>query len=135
MGATCSSPERDVGVDMVATRPEGISPRFVEVECVEYLPQLDSETADCGAYECMPPVSAVTILCKLLLELRLGCAMCRRGLGTRFKLQDLNSNGWLEELELIELNEIIAVLHHGDDVDREVLQAKYRQLYRSLGHS
>ena len=71
----------------------------------------------------------------LLLELRLGCAMCRRGLGTRFKLQDLNSNGWLEESELIELNEIIAVLHHGDDVDREVLQAKYRQLYRSLGHS
>lgn len=50
----------------------------------------------------------------------------------RFNLQDLNSNGLLEESELIELNEIIAVLHYGADVDRGLLQKKYRNLFRSL---
>ena len=50
----------------------------------------------------------------------------------RFNLQDLNSNGLLEESELIELNQIIAVLHYGADVDRGLLQKKYRNLFRSL---
>jgi len=58
----------------------------------------------------------------------------RRGLGCLleelFNLQDLNSNGLLEESELIELNEIIAVLHYGADVDRGLLQKKYRNLFR-----
>ncbi|CAK9089719.1 unnamed protein product [Durusdinium trenchii] len=46
-----------------------------------------------------------------------------------FNLQDLNSNGLLEESELIELNEIIAILHYGE-VDRALLHTKYRNLFR-----
>ena len=41
----------------------------------------------------------------------------------RFNLQDLNSNGLLEESELIELNEFIAVLHYGTDFSSANLRA------------
>lgn len=50
----------------------------------------------------------------------------------RFNLQDLNSNGLLEESELIELNEFIAVLHYGTDFDRDLLEKKFRNIFRSL---
>ena len=52
----------------------------------------------------------------------------------RFNLQDLNSNGFLEESELIELNEFIAVLHYGTDFDRDLLEKKYRKIFRNLEH-
>ncbi|CAJ1340025.1 unnamed protein product [Effrenium voratum] len=46
-----------------------------------------------------------------------------------FELQDLNSNGFLEESELIELNLIIASLHYGN-VDDALLHKKYQALFR-----
>eukprot|EP00438_Fugacium_kawagutii_P017785 Skav205868 [mRNA] locus=scaffold766:185237:186466:+ [translate_table: standard] len=65
-----------------------------------------------------------------------GRGRARQGVGSLleelFNLQDLNSNGLLEESELIELNEIIAVLHYGTDFDRGLLQKKYRKLFRLL---
>lgn len=47
-----------------------------------------------------------------------------------FNLHDLNSDGVLEEAELIQLNERIARLHHGKDADKEAVRAKYRSLFR-----
>lgn len=35
-----------------------------------------------------------------------------------FSLQDLNSDGFLDEEELVKLNEKIAMLHYGRDIDR-----------------
>lgn len=48
-----------------------------------------------------------------------------------FRLHDLNDNGLLEELELIKLNEKIAILHHGKDTDIQAVRSKYRSLFRS----
>eukprot|EP00435_Cladocopium_sp_Y103_P017437 s3247_g4.t1 len=63
-----------------------------------------------------------------------GRGRTRRGLACLleelFNLQDLNSNGLLEESELIELNEFIAVLHYGTDFDRDLLEKKYRKIFR-----
>eukprot|EP00440_Ansanella_granifera_P049352 gb/GFBE01053472.1/.p1 GENE.gb/GFBE01053472.1/~~gb/GFBE01053472.1/.p1 ORF type:complete len:215 (+),score=44.10 gb/GFBE01053472.1/:1-645(+) len=47
-----------------------------------------------------------------------------------FAIQDLNSNGLLEESELIDLNIRIAQLHHGDDVDVQEVAEKYCRLFR-----
>ncbi|CAE7225084.1 kif19 [Symbiodinium natans] len=47
-----------------------------------------------------------------------------------FDLQDLDSNGLLEESELIELNIVIATLHYGRDIDRDMLHKKYQSLFR-----
>jgi len=48
-----------------------------------------------------------------------------------FALQDLNSDGVLDETELVMLNERIAVLHYGSNVDRAALRAKYSALFRA----
>mmetsp|Transcript_7917 Transcript_7917/g.12955 ORF Transcript_7917/g.12955 Transcript_7917/m.12955 type:complete len:260 (-) Transcript_7917:122-901(-) len=48
-----------------------------------------------------------------------------------FLLHDLNCNGLLEESELIWLNEKLAVLHHGHDIDMNSVKSKYRGLFRS----
>lgn len=48
-----------------------------------------------------------------------------------FDLQDLNKNGVLEELELIKLNEKIAMLHYGKDTDRSAVKQQYKDLFRS----
>lgn len=51
-----------------------------------------------------------------------------------FCIQDLKSDGFLEEAELMELNEGIAVLHHGRDVDRSLVRKKYKDLFREKLH-
>merc|ERR1712157_484188 len=48
-----------------------------------------------------------------------------------FQLHDLNKDGVLEELELIKLNEKIAMLHHGKDTDRAAVKAKFSKLFRT----
>lgn len=48
-----------------------------------------------------------------------------------FRLHDLDGDGVLQEAELIRLNEQIAVMHHGEDVDLGSVRAKYRELFRS----
>lgn len=48
-----------------------------------------------------------------------------------FTLQDLNSNGYLEEEELVELNESIAWMHYGQAADLDKVRARYRDLFRS----
>jgi len=48
-----------------------------------------------------------------------------------FDLQDLDGNGFIEEFELIRLNEKISWLHHGRGVDREALRKHYTALFRS----
>lgn len=47
-----------------------------------------------------------------------------------FTVQDLDSNGFLEESELIDLNLWIGALHYGSDLDRAALRLKYRELFR-----
>lgn len=47
-----------------------------------------------------------------------------------FHLHDLNNDGFLEEAELIQLNEKIYLLHHGLDADLEGVRATYRELFR-----
>eukprot|EP00930_Biecheleria_cincta_P032267 TRINITY_DN22394_c0_g1_i1.p1 TRINITY_DN22394_c0_g1~~TRINITY_DN22394_c0_g1_i1.p1 ORF type:complete len:217 (-),score=38.35 TRINITY_DN22394_c0_g1_i1:118-699(-) len=47
-----------------------------------------------------------------------------------FAVQDLDSNGLLEESELIDLNLWIGLLHYGSDLDRSALRMKYRELFR-----
>lgn len=48
-----------------------------------------------------------------------------------FRLQDLNGNGVLEEVELIKLNEKIAMLHYGHGADRQAVKNKYRNIFRN----
>jgi hypothetical protein len=48
-----------------------------------------------------------------------------------FRLHDLNSNGTLEEVELVKLNEMIAILHRGRDTDRESVRQRYRGIFRA----
>lgn len=47
-----------------------------------------------------------------------------------FRLHDLNSNGLLEEVELIKLNKKIARLHRGT-VDKDAVTLKYTTLFRT----
>jgi len=48
-----------------------------------------------------------------------------------FCLQDLKGNDLLEEQELVKLNEKIAMLHYGRDTDRQVVKAKFRDVFRA----
>mmetsp|Transcript_17411 Transcript_17411/g.31383 ORF Transcript_17411/g.31383 Transcript_17411/m.31383 type:complete len:213 (+) Transcript_17411:51-689(+) len=48
-----------------------------------------------------------------------------------FSLHDLNQNGVLEEVELVKLNEKIAILHHGRDTDRGEIRRRYSGLFRN----
>jgi hypothetical protein len=48
-----------------------------------------------------------------------------------FRLHDLNRDGLLEELELIQLNKKIAMLHHGEDVDKKEVAERFHTLFRS----
>lgn len=47
-----------------------------------------------------------------------------------FKLHDLNGNGLLEEVELVKLNEKIAILHCGYDTDRAAVRERYSTIFR-----
>jgi len=47
-----------------------------------------------------------------------------------FTLQDLKGDGALEEGELIKLNEKIAMLHYGKDVDKGPVREKFSNLFR-----
>eukprot|EP00927_Polykrikos_kofoidii_P063467 TRINITY_DN58290_c0_g1_i1.p1 TRINITY_DN58290_c0_g1~~TRINITY_DN58290_c0_g1_i1.p1 ORF type:complete len:233 (-),score=37.96 TRINITY_DN58290_c0_g1_i1:90-728(-) len=47
-----------------------------------------------------------------------------------FRLQDLNGNGLLEEVELVKLNEKIAMLHVGDALDRGAVRRRYSGIFR-----
>jgi len=48
-----------------------------------------------------------------------------------FRLHDLNNDGLLEEAELVTLNEKIAVMHHGMEIDVGEVASKYRGLFRA----
>lgn len=47
-----------------------------------------------------------------------------------FQAHDLNKNGVIEEIELIQLNRKIAVLHYGKNVDLDAVKLKYQELFR-----
>lgn len=47
-----------------------------------------------------------------------------------FRLHDLNGNGLLEEVELVKLNEKIAILHCGYDTDRAAVRERYSSIFR-----
>lgn len=48
-----------------------------------------------------------------------------------FRMHDLNQNGVLEEVELIKLNEKIAMLHYGSDTDKNAIKEKFSNLFRA----
>jgi len=48
-----------------------------------------------------------------------------------FKLHDLKGDGFLEEQELVKLNEKIAMLHYGSDTDKQAVRTKYQELFRT----
>jgi len=48
-----------------------------------------------------------------------------------FQLHDLNGNGFLEEEELVKLNEKIAMLHSGPLIDKQAVRSKYIELFRT----
>merc|ERR1719486_407146 len=48
-----------------------------------------------------------------------------------FTLHDLNCNGVLEEVELVKLNEKIAILHTGALTDRGAVRSRYSGIFRS----
>eukprot|EP00931_Biecheleriopsis_adriatica_P031017 TRINITY_DN18227_c0_g2_i2.p1 TRINITY_DN18227_c0_g2~~TRINITY_DN18227_c0_g2_i2.p1 ORF type:complete len:273 (+),score=59.32 TRINITY_DN18227_c0_g2_i2:53-871(+) len=73
-----------------------------------------------------------------------GCSSCRSASDVKFmgphmealleelfNAHDLNKNGVLEELELVQLNKKIALLHHGKEVDLEEVKEKYQALFRN----
>ncbi|CAK9083643.1 Casein kinase I [Durusdinium trenchii] len=47
-----------------------------------------------------------------------------------FSAHDLNKNGLLEELELIQLNKKIVLLHQGRNADMDAVKEKYQDLFR-----
>jgi hypothetical protein len=47
-----------------------------------------------------------------------------------FTVQDLNSDGVLQEEELVSLNVKIAMLHYGKDVEKTPVREKYRSVFR-----
>ncbi|CAE7574239.1 CK1, partial [Symbiodinium natans] len=47
-----------------------------------------------------------------------------------FAAHDLNKNGLLEELELIQLNKKIVLLHYGRNADMEAVKKKYQDIFR-----
>eukprot|EP00933_Yihiella_yeosuensis_P054129 TRINITY_DN5249_c3_g1_i1.p1 TRINITY_DN5249_c3_g1~~TRINITY_DN5249_c3_g1_i1.p1 ORF type:complete len:795 (+),score=145.36 TRINITY_DN5249_c3_g1_i1:152-2536(+) len=47
-----------------------------------------------------------------------------------FRLQDLNKDGFLDENELVKLNEKIAMLHYGKDTDLNAVKVKYKNHFR-----
>merc|ERR1712232_1182271 len=47
-----------------------------------------------------------------------------------FRLQDLKGDNLLEEEELAKLNEKIAIMRYGKDIDRDAVKTKYRELFR-----
>jgi len=48
-----------------------------------------------------------------------------------FRLHDLNGNGLLEEVELVKLNEKIAILHCGVSTDRSAVRKRYSGIFRN----
>jgi len=48
-----------------------------------------------------------------------------------FRIHDLNGNGLFEESELIDLNEKIAMLHCGTDINTAEVRQKYQDLFRT----
>lgn len=48
-----------------------------------------------------------------------------------FRLQDLNGDGMLEEMELVKINEKIALLHYGKEADKAAVREKYQNLFRA----
>jgi len=48
-----------------------------------------------------------------------------------FRHHDLNGDGVLEELELVQLNKKIALLHQGDGANTAEVAEQYRNLFRS----
>eukprot|EP00931_Biecheleriopsis_adriatica_P073732 TRINITY_DN47967_c0_g1_i1.p1 TRINITY_DN47967_c0_g1~~TRINITY_DN47967_c0_g1_i1.p1 ORF type:complete len:237 (+),score=44.70 TRINITY_DN47967_c0_g1_i1:28-711(+) len=48
-----------------------------------------------------------------------------------FRLHDLNANGTLEEVELVKLNEKIAILHCGADADRALVRNRFSTIFRA----
>merc|ERR1719327_1028600 len=48
-----------------------------------------------------------------------------------FRLQDLNGDGVLEEAELVKLNQKIAMLHYGKDVDTDAVRERFQGVFRS----
>ncbi|CAE8593788.1 unnamed protein product [Polarella glacialis] len=48
-----------------------------------------------------------------------------------FSLHDLNGDGLLQESELVKLNEKIAILHHGPQVDAGAVRSRYVHLFRT----
>ncbi|CAE8669728.1 unnamed protein product, partial [Polarella glacialis] len=47
-----------------------------------------------------------------------------------FRLHDLNADGVLDERELIKLNEKVAKLHYGLDIDKAAVKTKYESVFR-----
>jgi len=47
-----------------------------------------------------------------------------------FRLHDLNGNGFLEEVELVKLNEKISILHCGPETDRGAVRERYKSIFR-----
>lgn len=48
-----------------------------------------------------------------------------------FRLQDLDGNGFLEEEELVKLNEKITLLHKGTEMDKAAVRAKCKEIFRT----
>ncbi|CAJ1333947.1 unnamed protein product [Effrenium voratum] len=78
------------------------------------------DTDSCGLYKNCEGERNRSILSSRLLGL----------LEELFSAHDLNKNGLLEELELIQLNKKIVLLHHGRNADMEAVKAKYQDLFR-----
>eukprot|EP00929_Paragymnodinium_shiwhaense_P082302 TRINITY_DN43328_c0_g2_i1.p1 TRINITY_DN43328_c0_g2~~TRINITY_DN43328_c0_g2_i1.p1 ORF type:complete len:219 (+),score=40.83 TRINITY_DN43328_c0_g2_i1:78-734(+) len=92
------------------------------------------------ARACNPPPSAVP---KSLMSERTDASVRNVGaedersqaledmIDNLFRLHDLNNDGLLEEAELVQLNMKVAILHYGQDADREAIQRKYSDMFRS----
>merc|ERR1719311_1835629 len=53
-----------------------------------------------------------------------------------FHLQDLKGDGLLEEMELVKLNQKIAMLHYGKGIDKSAVHERFQKVFRArLDHA
>lgn len=123
--------ERVAGTQAVVWLDGGDAPLTISQSCFEHADGIEWELADGSRHQ-----EAIKEHIKKAGLLPTSVARDQRleqGLQELFRMQDLNGNGVLEEMELIKLNEKIAMLHYGKDskeAQKDVIREKYTKLFR-----
>jgi len=121
----CQGPEVTECLHCFTTHGEPcLADLCTKVELAESCPTSSGQRAKIGSNRCRCPGRAGMDHDAMFMHIEaLVCEL--------FWMHDLNSDGLLDEDELIRLNQKIAVLHHGKHADPFAIEEKYRGLFRT----